>query len=69
MSEVITNADAFAVLEEAMARTGKKLDEVSLMISALILDHTKMDRLVVKMDLPGKGKFSVTIKRLSSRRK
>jgi len=69
MSEPITDKEAFAVLEEAMARTGKRRDEVSLMISALILDHTKMDRLVVKMDLPGKGKFSVTVKRLSSRRK
>ena|GEM_PF-6828607 len=52
-----------------MAETGENLQEVIFMVAALYLDHTHMDRLTTRISIPGRGSFSIIVKRNKARSK
>lgn len=68
MSHTITDDEAYAVLNQAMDATGKRLDEICLMGTALVLDRMRADRFTIKMSLPDKGRYSITVKRIGRRK-
>jgi hypothetical protein len=67
---MITKSQAsFATVERIMAETGENLQEVIFMVAALYLDHTHMDRLTTRISIPGRGSFSIIVKRNKARSK
>lgn len=69
MSQVVNpEKEAFAIIEDVMARTGKGLQDVVFMVAALYLDHTQMDRLTTRINIPGRGSYSIVVKRNKGRR-
>lgn len=63
----ITDEEAYDILTKAMDTAGKRLDEICLIGTALVLDRMRMDRYTIKMSLPGKGRYSITVKRIGRR--
>lgn len=59
---------SFATVERIMAETGQDLQDVIFMVAALFLDHTHMDRLTSRINIPGRGSYSIVVKRNKGRR-